>query len=92
MSKSSRTRKKTGKLKAEEEVARTKEQLRKELQANTRAACDPFLSNQAASTSSTLSLGIKRKRDGGTNSDALAVDVSRTVDEVKPPLVDYDSD
>lgn len=83
---------KTKKLKSLQEVEMHKEKFRQEVQNNTRAVMDPFLVDSATAVPSTSTLGIKRKRDPTSNSNAKTPELNAGTSIIHPPLVAYDSD
>ena len=76
---------------AEQEAERTKERLRQELKDNTRAALDPFLTDQANRTLPASLLSGKRKRSSVLHSASETRGMAATSRD-KAPLVDYESD
>ena len=77
---------------AEQEAERTKERLKQELKDNTRAALDPFLTDQADRTVPFPLLSSKRKKSSVLHGTLENRDTATTTSRDKAPLVDYDSD
>lgn len=80
--------------KAETAAQQRREELRKELGTNTRAALDPFLSNGKSTTLLTRpSTIVKKKEDTSSKSaDLNAVPTNHGTQQLTSSLVDYDSD
>ena len=88
----STSEKKAKKLKSEQLVESQKEALRLELQQNTRAVLDPFLTDRPVTIASGPIPGIKRKQAQAEGEELEQQNVAPGIGVLKPPLVDYDSD
>ncbi|MCJ1477822.1 hypothetical protein MMC13_006495 [Lambiella insularis] len=78
--------------KAEQVARRQKEALRRELQQNTRAVLDPFLTDQPVLAAAKILPGIKRKRGSEMNGEARHHEPPSNAEAQKTPLVDYESE
>ena len=77
---------------AAQEAERTKEMLSQELKDNTRAALDPFLTDQADRALPASFLSGKRKRSSILHGALETCGMAATTSSASAPLVNYDSD